>query len=79
VWSKRIEFWLDPAQGEGNARPHNTTLSERSFAMPDFESSIVTSTETLRALYAQPIERSAKKQLTTLTRLAARLLLARLF
>ena len=47
--------------------------------MPDFESSIVTSTETPRALYAQPIERSTKKQLTTLTRLAARLLLARLF
>ena len=31
--------------------------------MPDFESSIVTSTDTLRALYAQPIEQSAKKQL----------------
>jgi hypothetical protein len=31
--------------------------------MPDFENSIVTSIDTLRALYAQPIERSAKKQL----------------
>jgi hypothetical protein len=31
--------------------------------MPDFESSIVTSVDTLRGLYAQPIERSAKKQL----------------
>jgi uncharacterized protein len=31
--------------------------------MSDFESSIVTSTDTLRTLYAQPMERSAKKQL----------------
>ena len=31
--------------------------------MPDFESSIVTSIDTLRALYAQPIERIGKKQL----------------
>jgi uncharacterized protein len=31
--------------------------------MPDFENSIVTSIDTLRTLYAQPIERSAKKQL----------------
>ena len=31
--------------------------------MPDFESSIVTSIDTLRTLYAQPIERAAKKEL----------------
>jgi PPOX class probable FMN-dependent enzyme len=31
--------------------------------MPDFDSSIVTSVDSLRALYAQPIERIAKKQL----------------
>jgi hypothetical protein len=31
--------------------------------MPDSESSIVKSIDTLRTLYAQPIERSAKKQL----------------
>ena len=31
--------------------------------MTDFESSIVTSIDSLRALYAQPIERIAKKQL----------------
>ena len=31
--------------------------------MPDFERSIVTSIDTLRALYAQPIERIGKKQL----------------
>jgi uncharacterized protein len=31
--------------------------------MPDFERSIVTSVDGLRALYAQPIERIAKKQL----------------
>ena len=31
--------------------------------MPNFESSIVTSIDTLRALYAQPIERIGKKQL----------------
>jgi hypothetical protein len=31
--------------------------------MPDFDNSIVTSIDTLRALYAQPIERIAKKQL----------------
>jgi hypothetical protein len=31
--------------------------------MPDSESSIVKSIDTLRALYAQPIERGAKKQL----------------
>src|SRR6516164_5653904 len=35
----------------------------RRFAMPNFESSIVTSVDSLHALYAQPIERIAKKQL----------------
>jgi hypothetical protein len=53
----------DSAQSEGNARPHNTTLIEKRFAMPDFESSIVTSIDSLQALYARPIERIAKKQL----------------
>lgn len=53
----------DPAQGEGNARLRNAALNRKEVAMIDFESSPVASIDGLRALYAQPNERVAKKPL----------------
>src|SRR4029078_9094722 len=44
-----------------DAHLRNAALHRKEVAMTDFESSIVTSADGLRALYAQPSERVAKK------------------
>jgi len=46
-----------------NARLRNAALNPKEIAMTDLESNIVTSIDSLRTLYAQPIERVAKKPL----------------